>query len=129
MDTTVAVKVAVTVIGEDVTTEQEPAPEQAPDQPMKVKPVLGVAVRVSTVPVLKLTLQVAPQEIPKGVEATMPPPLLMTESGYVIGAHASVLQVCEEAPAHVAPPFAGVGLVQVRYFVPVSPQAVTEHVP
>ena len=47
----------------------------------------------------------------------------------VVTPHGAVEQVSDEAPEQVAPPFAGVGLVQVRDWVPVSPQAETEHVP
>ncbi|MBI5401052.1 MAG: hypothetical protein HZB12_02980 [Candidatus Yonathbacteria bacterium] len=37
----------------------------------------------------------------------------------VVTPHATVLQLCELAPAQVAPPLAGEGLVQVRVWVPV----------
>jgi hypothetical protein len=40
-----------------------PVPVQAPPQPPKLEPELGVALRV-TVPGAKLALQVAPQSIP-----------------------------------------------------------------
>jgi hypothetical protein len=51
----------------------------------------GVAVRVTVVPRLKITLQVAPQEIPAGVDTTVPspPPALATAS-------------CDEATLNVA---------------------------
>lgn len=47
----VAVKVAVAVASEPIVTWQVEVPVQpAPDQPLKVEPELGVAVRVTTVP-------------------------------------------------------------------------------
>jgi hypothetical protein len=57
-------------------------PEQAPDQPAKLLPALGVAVRVTVVPLVKLALQLAPQLMPAGLELTVPvpEPVLLTLS-------------------------------------------------
>ena len=43
-------KVAVTDLAAFMVTWQEPVPEQAPLQPVKVEPAAGAAVRVTTVP-------------------------------------------------------------------------------
>ena len=52
-----------------------PAPEQAPDQPANVEPVLGVAVRVTLMPDAMRALHVAPQSIPEVEETTDPVPV------------------------------------------------------
>ena len=51
---------AVTAWLELMVTVQLPVPEQAPDHPVNVEPVLGVATSVTTVPAAKLR-QLAPQ--------------------------------------------------------------------
>ena len=48
---------------------------QAPLKPPKVDPELGVAVRVTEVPLGKLVEQVAPQLMPAGLETTVPLPV------------------------------------------------------
>ena len=56
-----------------IVTVQVPVPEQPPPlQPVKVNPAAGVAVKVTTVPVVKEVEQVAPQEIPAGELVTVP---------------------------------------------------------
>ncbi len=50
--TTGAVKVAVTARAWLMVTEQLPVPEQAPVQPAKVEPDVGVAVNATRVPLL-----------------------------------------------------------------------------
>lgn len=47
----------------------------------------------------------------------------------VVAPHATAGQISVVAPEQPAPPFDGAGLVQVRYLLPVVPQAVTEHDP
>lgn len=47
-----AVNVAVTVTFEFMVTVQLPVPEHAPDHPLNVEPLLGIAVRVTTVPAM-----------------------------------------------------------------------------
>ena len=50
-------------------------PEQPPpDQPEKAKPVSGIAVRVTAVPLRYVVEQVAPQFMPAGALATVPLP-------------------------------------------------------
>jgi hypothetical protein len=56
----VELNVAVTERFEFIVTVQLPVPEQAPDHPVNVEPVLGVATSVTTVPAAKLR-QLAPQ--------------------------------------------------------------------
>ena len=72
---TAAVNVAVTLFAADMLTVQVPVPEQIPLQPAKVLPASDVAVRVTVVPLLKLAVQVLPQSIPAGLEATRPEPV------------------------------------------------------
>ena len=61
-----------------IETVQFPVPEHPlPDHPAKLEPVPADAVRVTLVPEVKLALfveQVVPQEIPAGVETTVPTP-------------------------------------------------------
>jgi hypothetical protein len=76
---------ALTVWAALIETVQPATPEHpAPDQPAKTEPPAGVAVKVTLVPGAKLVLQVAPHEIPAGVDATVPdpPPLFVTVSTY-----------------------------------------------
>jgi hypothetical protein len=68
-------KLAVTVFAEPMLTWQEPEPEHAPDQPVKVDPDDGVAVNVTTEPEAKLAEQIAPQFTPAGVLVTTPEPV------------------------------------------------------
>ena len=53
------------------------APAQAPDQPEKLCPATGVAVRVNTVSAAKSALQLAAQLMPDGCDATVPVPLIV----------------------------------------------------
>jgi hypothetical protein len=59
---------------------------QYPDHPLNTFPALGVAVRVTVEPKLKLDVQLAlaPQLIPTGLETTVPDPLVITVSGGVV---------------------------------------------
>lgn len=61
-------------------TLQVLVPEQAPDQPAKVKPVAGAAVRVTVLPVVKFAVQVRPQLIPEGLLETAPVPFPARET-------------------------------------------------
>ena len=56
-------------------TVQAAVPVQAPDQPVKVEPEAGVAVRVTEVPLPKLAVQVEPQSMPAGLLVTVPAPV------------------------------------------------------
>ena len=78
------VKVAVTFLTEVMVTVQEPVPEHAPLQPVKLDPVAGRAVSVTIVPIVKSAMQVLPQSIPPTLEVTAPAPVpaLDTLIGY-----------------------------------------------
>src|SRR3954467_4978619 len=69
------VKVAVTERAWLMVTWQGPVPEQSPDQPAKVDPGEGVAVRVTGVAASKRCWQMEPQAIPAGLELTESEPL------------------------------------------------------
>ncbi len=68
-------KFAVTEALAFTVTLQGPAPEHAPDHPVKVEPVAGDAESVTTVPEEKVPLQVDPQLMPAGALETVPWPL------------------------------------------------------
>ena len=68
-----AVKFAVQDVAPFMVTEPEVQPE--PLQPAKVEPEAGVAVRVTTVPLLKFEEQVEPQLMPAGELVTVPLPV------------------------------------------------------
>ena len=61
-----------------VTVQVVAVPVHAPNQPPKVEPLAGVAVRVTTLPGVKVALQVAPQSMPSGelVRVPVPDPVL-----------------------------------------------------
>jgi hypothetical protein len=63
-----------------IVTEQPPLPLQAPLQPMKLMPWVGVAVSVTGVPLVKLALHVDGQLIPAGLLTTVPLPVKLTAS-------------------------------------------------
>lgn len=67
------VKVAVQVMSAAIVTEPS-VQSVGPLQPVKVDPVVGVAVRVTTLPLLKEARQVASQVIPVGLLVTVPLP-------------------------------------------------------
>ena len=68
-------------------TVQDPAPLQAPLQPAKVEPASGMASRVTLAPLVKLALQIVPQLMPAGLEATIPVPVpfFVTLSEWTLG--------------------------------------------
>jgi len=71
-----AVNVAVTAWTEFMVTVHAPVPEQpAPDQPEKLEPLLGTAVRVTLCPAGKAMLHVGVQESPAGLERMVPEPV------------------------------------------------------
>jgi len=69
------VNVAVTACGVVNVSVHKPVPVHAPLQPKKVERVVVTAASVTLVPLVKLTLQVALQFTPAGLEAMMPPSL------------------------------------------------------
>jgi hypothetical protein len=66
--------VAVTVVDSVNVTVQAPVPEQAPVQPLKVEPLAGMALRLTLVPLAKLSRQSLPHAMPAGVDVTVPEP-------------------------------------------------------
>jgi hypothetical protein len=72
----VDLKVAVTVAS--AVSVQAPLPLQPPLQPLKVLPEVGVAVRLTDVPLANDAVQVEPQLIPAGELVTVPGPLTVT---------------------------------------------------
>ena len=72
---------AVTDLLAVIETVQVPVPEQpSPDQPVKVEPEAGLAVRATDVPELKLAEQVEPQLMPLGLLVTVPEPVPVLET-------------------------------------------------
>lgn len=66
---------AVTVVAAVTVTVHVPVPEQPPPvHPPKVEPLAGVAVSVTMVPLVTLSLQSAPQLIPAGLLVIVPVP-------------------------------------------------------
>jgi hypothetical protein len=66
--------VAVTAVLALSAIEHDPVPPHAPDQPVNVDPLSGMAVNITTVPLRKLAEQFVPQLIPLGEETTVPVP-------------------------------------------------------
>src|SRR5262247_4580445 len=104
-------KVAVTDCAALIVTLQVPVPVQAPLQPVKVEPAAGVAVRVTTVPVVKEVEHVAPHVMPAGalVMVPLPAPVLLTVSAKPCSAKVAVtdcaaLVVTVQVPVPVQPP-------------------------
>jgi hypothetical protein len=96
-------KVAVTAVLAVRAREQVEVPEQAPDQPAKVEPVPGVAVRVTLVPLEKEALQVEPQLMPLGLLVTVPVPVPARETLSIGAAEAALkLAVAEESAFRVS---------------------------
>ena len=103
---------AVTDVAALTVTVQVPAPAQPlPLQPVKVEPAAGVAVSVTTVPVVKAVEQVGSQAIPAGalVTAPLPVPALVTESAKddcmkVAVTEVAALMVAVQVPVPVQPP-------------------------
>jgi hypothetical protein len=68
-------KLAVTLVFAVSVSAQVEVPLHAPDQPVNVDPVAGVAVSVTAVPLAKLALHVWPQSMPPGALLTLPDPV------------------------------------------------------
>src|SRR5262245_6833507 len=104
-------KVAVPAGAALIVTAQVPVPVQPPLQPVKVEPAAGVAVRVTTVPVVKEVEHVAPHVMPAGalVMVPLPAPVLLTVSAMPCSAKVAVtdcaaLTVTVQEPVPVKPP-------------------------
>ena len=67
--------VAVTAAAAFIVITQLPVPLQAPPQPANTDPLAGVAVKVTTVPPVKLDEHPLPQLIPSGLLVTFPAPV------------------------------------------------------
>jgi len=68
-------KVAVTVLAASIVRAQVLVPEHPPpDQPAKVESAAAVAVKVTEVPELYVSVQSVPQLMPAGEEVTVPDP-------------------------------------------------------
>jgi hypothetical protein len=70
----VVLNVAVQLLLAFIVTEPS-LQSELPLQPAKVEPLAGLAVSVTTCPLVKLALHVAPQLIPEGLEVTVPLPV------------------------------------------------------
>src|SRR5262249_56735571 len=104
-------RVAVPNCAPLVVTAEVPVPVQPPLQPVKVEPAAGVAVRVTTVPVVKEVEHVAPHVMPAGalVMVPLPAPVLLTVSAKPCSAKVAVtdcaaLIVTVQVPVPVQPP-------------------------
>ena len=81
-------KFAVTLTAVETVIVHVPVPLHAPLQPTNVEPVIGVAVSVTIVPLMKDSEQSVPQSMPAGDDVTVPfmlPPSVIV-SGYVVDA-------------------------------------------
>src|SRR5439155_18601821 len=77
----VGAKVAVTVVAAESVITHVPVPEQPPPlQPVKAEPAAGLALRVTTAPLAKLAVHVAPQVMPDGALVTVPAPVPALET-------------------------------------------------
>jgi hypothetical protein len=77
-----------------------PAAAQAPLQPLKELPEAGAALSVTVLPVVKRAEQAVPQEIPAGVDLTLPSPLTFTLSVWVLGGGVVVTAVAPPQPSN-----------------------------
>jgi hypothetical protein len=76
----VGAKVALTVVSAVIVITQLPKPLQPPVQPTKAEPAVDTAVSVTTIPLVMLAEQLAPQSIPAGLLVTVPLPVRVTVS-------------------------------------------------
>ncbi len=70
----VSAKVAVTDCAALIVTLQAAVPEHAPDQPVNFEPAEAVAVNVTDAPYVKACEHAVPQEMPLGLDETVPEP-------------------------------------------------------
>lgn len=73
-------------------------PEQSPDQPAKVDPAAGVAVRTTLVPEAKVAEHVVPQLMPVGELATVPVPAPPLETVRVRSVFSAVYDATSVTP-------------------------------
>src|SRR2546425_8145241 len=103
----VGAKVAVTVVAAESVTTHVPVPLQPPPlQPVKVEPAAGVALKVTTVPLAKLAVHVAPQVMPTGLLVTVPEPVPATVpvSANAGAKVAGTVVAAESVTAHIPVP-------------------------
>lgn len=107
MDCREALKVAVTEAAEFMFRVQLPVPEQAPLQPANTEPsLLGVADKLTLVPLLKLEVHELVQSMPAGLLCTLPLPEPEKETvsselpgcGLLVGGGGGVLAVSLDLP-------------------------------
>lgn len=97
----VIANVAVTDLAASIVTVHD-MPVHAPDQPVNVQPVAGVAVSATLVPWLNVSLQSVPHTMP--VPATVPKPTFPTLSVYVFSAKFAVTDFAASiVTVHVVP--------------------------
>ena len=103
-------KLPVTLFACDMVTEQVPVPEQAPLQPVKVEPLIALAVRVTAVLAAKAALHAVPfcpQVIPVGLEVMVPapaPPFVTVSVGSELLKVAVTLCACDMLTEQVPVP-------------------------
>jgi hypothetical protein len=96
------VNVAVTDRFVDMVRLQAPVPVQAPDQPVNVAPLAGVAVSETDALVGNAALQVPGQLTPAGVDVTVPDPVTVVVRVRVVGTAAVQSFVADAVASHGA---------------------------
>jgi len=89
--------VAVAERSTSIPRRHDPVPEQAPDQPTKVEPVVASAVSVTKTPCENACVHVEPQSIPAGELTIEPAPTFATVSVFCV----SKIALAKRAPVIV----------------------------